>query len=103
VGRCGHGADPAHLRSPARRRRIHGAVLVELRRNLLTTDDDHPRGYYIAHTLLILANLAIAGFLVWLASRGMKHYDDERVRQFYDDRAYDEARKSARKERAAAR
>ncbi|HZG96400.1 MAG TPA: hypothetical protein VEZ46_17015 [Mycobacteriales bacterium] len=72
-------------------------------RNLLTTDDDHPRGYYIAHTLLILANLAIAGFLVWLASRGMKHYDDERVRQFYDDRAYDEARKSARKERAAAR
>jgi hypothetical protein len=72
-------------------------------RNLLTTEDDHARGYYIAHTLLIVANLAIAGFLAWLAARGMHHYDEERVREFYDDRDYDEARKAARKEQATAR
>ena len=65
-------------------------------RNLLATEDDHEPGYYIAHTLLIVANLAIAAFLVWLASRGMKQVDTERLKEFYDDREYDEARRTAK-------
>jgi hypothetical protein len=62
---------------------------INFARNLATSDDSHPRGYYIAHTALIVINLVIATWLAWLGRRGLQHADEERVRQFYDDRELD--------------
>jgi hypothetical protein len=65
-------------------------------RNLWTSDTDHPRGYYVAHGALILVNLAIAGWLAHLGWRGFKHYDEERIRQYYDDREFEAANRRPR-------
>lgn len=65
-------------------------------RNLTTSDTDHPRGYYVAHGALIVVNLVIAGWLAWLGWRGFKHYDEERIREYYDDREFEAANRRPR-------
>ena len=65
-------------------------------RNLWTTDTDHPRSYYVVHGVLIVVNLLIAAWIAYLGWRGFKHYDEERTRQFYDDRELDAAQRRPR-------
>lgn len=66
-------------------------------RNLATTDTDHPRAYYVVHGALIVVNLAIAAWIAWLGYRGFKYYDEERIRQFYDDRELEAASRTPKR------
>ncbi len=51
------------------------------------------KGYYIAHTALIVINIVLATAIAYLGWRGMKGMDDEDLRAYFDDRELDKLAK----------
>jgi hypothetical protein len=47
---------------------------AQFTRALLTTDEDRPTGYYVAHTILIVVNLLIAAVLARWGWQAMKSF-----------------------------
>lgn len=58
---------------------------AQFSRALITTTEDRPTGYYVAHTILIIVNVLIAGVLgrwgwqAWKANRESESSTSERV------------------------
>jgi len=57
----------------------------------LAAAEGRSTGYYVVHTLLIVANLAIATFIGYLGWRGLKGMDEVALRKYFDDRELDAA------------
>jgi hypothetical protein len=58
-------------------------------KNLANSDVERNAAYYVVHTILIVANLAIATFIGYLGSRGLKGMDEVAMRKYFDDRELD--------------
>lgn len=60
-------------------------------KNLANTRGHRSTAYYVVHTVLIVANLAVATFIGYLGTRGLKGMDEVALRQYFDDRELDAA------------
>jgi hypothetical protein len=62
-------------------------------KNLVNTNEDRSTAYYVVHTVLIVANLAIATYIGYLGTRGLNGMDEVAMRKYFDDRELDAASK----------